>query len=92
MDITFDALKRARTLDERQLDFADAAGVFAGEHFDVPDARRDYGEARILTFGPLHGRLVALVWTQRGRARRIISMRHANDRERALYNTRLDRP
>ena len=92
MEITFDALKRARTLEERQLDFADAADVFAGEHFDVPDARRDYGEARILTFGPLSGRLVAMVWTQRGRARRIISMRHANERERALYKISVDRP
>jgi uncharacterized DUF497 family protein len=43
MRITFDPSKRARTLAERGLDFADAALVFAGLHATLEDARRDYG-------------------------------------------------
>ncbi|WP_425388002.1 hypothetical protein [Azospirillum halopraeferens] len=38
----------------------------------------------------MRSRMVVLVWTPRGDARRIISMRKANDREQALYGPRLD--
>jgi hypothetical protein len=43
MRITFDPAKRAVTLAERGLDFADAAEVFQGDTLDFPDDRRDYG-------------------------------------------------
>ncbi|WP_163886373.1 BrnT family toxin, partial [Providencia stuartii] len=75
--------KRLRSLQERGLDFADASLVFDDVHFDIPDDRTDYGEPRILTFGTLRGGAVSLVWTPRDGTRRIISMRYANDRERA---------
>lgn len=81
MRITYDAAKRAATLAERGLDFADAAQVFAGVHATLDDDRIDYGEPRYITAGYLDGRLVVLVWTPRGSARRIISMRHAHGKE-----------
>jgi uncharacterized DUF497 family protein len=83
MGITFDPAKRARTLAERGLDFADAAEVFAGTTAEAEDAREDYGETRIICFGLLRGRLVQVVYTPRGADRHIISMRKANDREKA---------
>lgn len=92
MEITYNAEKRALTLHHRGLDFEDAVQVFAGATVDVKDDRQDYGETRWLTFGLLGDRLVALVWTPRGEARHIISMRKANDRERKKYEGQLDRP
>jgi len=92
MEITYDADKRAITLEKRGLDFDDAVHVFAGPVFDLEDDRQDYGETRWLTFGLLAGRMVAVVWTPRGGARHIISMRKANERERKKYEGRLDRP
>jgi uncharacterized protein len=89
MRITFDPAKRAWTLAERGLDFTDAAKVFSGPTFDEPDDRRDYGEPRIVIAGLLDGRLVIVVWTPRGDARHVISMRKANDREKARYRDRL---
>jgi uncharacterized DUF497 family protein len=86
MRITFDPTKRETTLRERGLDFAEAAEVFAGRTYDRVDDRRDYGEERIVTAGLLAGRMVVLVWTQRGDARHVISMRKANDREQARYS------
>jgi uncharacterized DUF497 family protein len=56
--VTFDPAKRAATLDERGLDFADAAEVFDGITAEVEDMRKDYGEMRIICFGLLRGRLV----------------------------------
>jgi uncharacterized protein len=85
MRITFDPNKRDWTLRHREVDFRDAATVFAGPTIDVPDLRQDYGELRIVTAGHLRGRMVIVVWTPRGDARHIISMRKANDREQAKY-------
>lgn len=87
--ITFDPAKRARTLTERGLDFADARQVFAGLHATLPDERRDYGEPRFISAGMLRGRLVVLVWTPRGTARRVISMRHAHAKEEAAWRQAL---
>lgn len=89
MTIEFDTAKREKTLLERGLDFADADKVFAGLHFVAPDDRFDYGEERFITVGSLSGRIVILVWTQRNAARRIISMRYANDREVKRYEKHL---
>ena len=83
MQIEFDSDKRAQTLRERGLDFADADHVFRGHHFTLEDVREDYSEQRYLTVGKLAGRMVVMVWTPRGEARRIISMRKANEREKA---------
>ena len=88
MAITYDSVKRDRTLRERKLDFNDATKVFAGWTIDIPDLRRDYREPRTNTVGYLHGRKVVICWTPRGNDRRIISMRKANDREKARYRQR----
>lgn len=93
MEVTYDPEKRARTLADpnRQLDFEDAVQVFAGPTIDIVDDRQNYGEVRWLTYGLLNGRMVALVWTPRGEARHIISMRKTNDREKKAYEEQLDR-
>lgn len=90
MKITFDPSKRDGTLAERRLDFADAAEVFSGVTVDMVDDRTDYGETRVLTVGLLGGRMVIVVWTPRGIARHVISMRKANEREQARYGQRLE--
>lgn len=89
MKITYDEAKRTRTLKERGLDFGDCAEVFAGPRYEAPDDRRDYGEPRIVTVGFLRGRMVIVIWTPHADARRIISMRKANDREKARFRQRL---
>ena len=91
MRITYDPAKREATLAARGLDFEHAARVFAGRYFSVEDTRQAYGERRYVTIGEFDGRMVVLVWTPRGRARHMISMRKANDRERKRYQEQLDR-
>jgi uncharacterized protein len=85
VDISFDPEKRTATQGHRGLDFADAGLVFAGRTITVQDVRRDYGEDRFITAGHLAGRCVVLVWTPRGEARRIISMRYAHGDEEARW-------
>ena len=89
MRITFDPAKRDETIYRRGLDFADAETIFAGDTFDYPDLRKDYGEVRMITVGLFRGRMMIVVWTQRGDARHIISLRKANAREQARFADRL---
>lgn len=87
--IRFDPHKRRRTLEGRGLDFLDAERVFAGPTLEFVDARRDYGEVRIVCLGLLQGRMVVIVYTQRPLYRQIISMRKANAREQLRYRRHL---
>jgi uncharacterized DUF497 family protein len=90
MLIEFDPRKRSWTLAQRGLDFVRSVDIFEGSTFNWIDSRVDYGEERIFTFGKLDGRYVVVVWTRRGEARRIISMRYANAREIAKHAHRVD--
>ena len=83
-----DPEKRAATIEARGLDIARAGEVFEGATLTVEDDRWDYGEDRFITIGFLDGVMVVMVWTPRRRARRIISMRRANERGRRIYAPR----
>ncbi len=86
MAIVYDETKRQKTLRERGLDFADAAKVFeGGTYIENLDDRIDYGEDRYVTFGLINGTLVVVVWTPRGKDKRVISMRKANAAETQRY-------
>ena len=82
MKLSWDEAKRQATLEERGLDFAFAAELFAGDELTSEYVRFDYGERRFISFGFVHARLCAVVWTSRNGGRHIISMRKANDREK----------
>ena len=68
---------------------AQADEIFTGNTITVEDGRLEYGEKRFITVGLLKSRMVILVWTPRGEARRIISMRKANAREQKTYHASL---
>ena len=79
-----------KTLLERGLDFGRSAQIFAGVHFTGQDTRADHKEEGFITVGWLDDPLIVMVWTPRGEVRRNISMRKANDREKALYTRNLE--
>ena len=89
MKITFDPVKRAITLRERGLDFADAGEVFAGDTLTRIDDRTDYGETRHISAGFLRGRMVVIVWTPRGDTRHIIPMRHCHAKEEEYWREQM---
>jgi len=85
MEFDWDEAKRARTLEERGVDFAEAAHADWKRAAQRIDARKDYGEARFVVLVPLRDRLHVIAYTVRNGTRRIISMRKANPREEARY-------
>jgi uncharacterized DUF497 family protein len=90
MKITFDLIKRVKTLAQRSLDFARAGEIFEGHYFTLDGDRREGGEPRNITVGKLDGGMVVMVWTPCEEETRIISMRAANEREHAKYGKLLD--
>ena len=89
MVLSFDPEKRRKILEERGLDFLQAPQVFAGLHLTLEDDRQDYGERRFNTFGFINDRAVFITWTLRDGGIRVISMRRANEREKARYRRQL---
>jgi len=86
----FDRVKRAKTLTERGLDFADAALIFAGVTVEIEDTRKNYGEKHVICYGLLAGRVVVVGYTPRGADRHVFSMRKANEREKARIASLLE--
>jgi uncharacterized protein len=76
--------KRLAVLSGRGIDFIDGQLLFDGRSLlTVPSPRSS--EERWLSIGELNGRLTAVVWTRRGDAIRIITMRRARDGEKTRY-------
>jgi uncharacterized protein len=67
------------------IDFEDAIRVFDGPVLENVDTRGSYGERRIIAFGVVDDREIAVVYTMRREFRRIISARRAHRSERKAY-------
>jgi len=48
-------------MNDRGIDFTDAALVFSGTTLDFQDDRKDYGEPRIISVGYLQNRMMIVV-------------------------------
>jgi uncharacterized DUF497 family protein len=83
MRFEWDERKRQANLVKHGLDFRRAVQVFDRPSFTYPSPRQD--EERWVTVGEAHGRLVAVVWTWRSGAIRVISIRRARREERRAH-------
>jgi len=88
VEFEWDPDKSEATFRQRGLDFAYAARLFAGDRIELEDIRADYGEARIKAIGQVGPDVLAVVYTVRGPAVRIISARLANRKERSQWRSR----
>lgn len=82
----WDAAKSEATFLERGIDFEAAARVFESDYIEREDLRQDYSEKRFVVIGSVQGVVITVVWTPRGRRRRIISAWPASNRERREFN------
>ena len=85
MDLEWDEAKDAENRRKHGLSLADAARLDWARGLPRRDARYNYGEVRYILIAPLSGRLHVCVYVLRPKARRIISLRKANLRERRSY-------
>jgi uncharacterized DUF497 family protein len=82
----WDETKRKSNLAKHGLDFSDAHLVYNNPGKCTYDASRR-GERRLMdiAIAVIHGRLLALVYTERGNDIRVISFRPASREEREQY-------
>ena len=82
---TFDPAKNQKNIAERDIDFAAAAHFEFETAVIAIDDRKDYGEVREVASGFIGNRIHVLVFTMRGEACHVISLRKANKREVKAY-------
>ncbi|MGC6329889.1 BrnT family toxin [Rhizorhabdus sp. FW153] len=90
MRISYDEEKRLKVLNDRQIDFDDAAELFKAFHLTRRDDR-PYDEERYISIGEIRGQVILVVWTPREDSRRIITMWKADHGEREKFYRRRDR-
>jgi uncharacterized DUF497 family protein len=87
ISISFDPAKSQRNEAERGLAFSLAEDFDWSTALVVEDMRTDYGERRFQAVGMIGEALHMLVFTPRGGAVHVISLRRANQRERTRHGT-----
>ena len=85
MKLEWDYNKNEANIKQHGIDFQDAALIFEHPMLVKPDTRKDYGENRSVGLGLLFEVIVVIVFTKRGDAIRVISIRRANKNERKIY-------
>jgi len=87
----WDEKKRTSNLEKHGIDFEDAVEVFYGVNLFCQSYRNN--EERWIAIGETEGRIIAVVFTQRENALRIISARRARKNEEEQYrNAKMGRP
>jgi uncharacterized DUF497 family protein len=89
MFLEWDDRKRLSNLEKHRLDFDDAYQIFGTEFLKLP-ARPSGDELRFRAIGHVRENLVTVIYTERGDAIRIISMRKARTDERRLHQALFD--
>ena len=83
MEFEWDEQKRIANVAKHRLDFFDAIKIFETPHVVIPS--KHSSERRFLAVGMLGELFVTVVYTLRGDAIRIISVRRARHEERREY-------
>ncbi len=90
-DFQWDSEKESLNIEKHRLDFETASQIWVSQIIEKVDDRRDYGENSIIATGEEDGCFLVVVYTWRGEARRIISARKANSREKRLFEDEIAR-
>lgn len=85
MRITFDEAKDALNNRKHGVPLSEAEKLEWDDALIWQDTRRDYGEARMVALCAIGERLYCVVYVDRNDARRVISLRKANNKERKFY-------
>lgn len=84
MQFEFNSDKSQKNKTKHGLDFVEAQALWRDHrHVEIPARTR--GETRIATIGAIGSEVWVAVWTPRGDAVRLISVRRARTNERKLY-------
>lgn len=81
----WDSEKSLANLQKHNIDFYNACSMFSGIIVPIKTIITENNEIRYLCVGELNGIYFAVVYTMRGKRKRIISVRRAMENERRFY-------
>jgi uncharacterized protein len=85
MNFEWDETKRLINLAKHGVDFVRALRIFNDSTLEILDQRQNYGEVRIIATGTVENEVFVVVYTWRGKNRRLISARKAGNNARKKY-------
>jgi uncharacterized DUF497 family protein len=85
MEFEWDQAKSKLNWQERGFGYDAAVLIFDGPVIEWCDVRETWGEVRVVAIGAVDGVMLAVVYTDRGTVRRIISARRARKKECELW-------
>ena len=90
MEFEWDEAKRLINLEKHGIDFGELAEFWKGDLINPAAVREAGDELRLLALGVARGdgRIIAVVYTVRGSAMRLISARRASKYEREFFRSR----
>jgi uncharacterized DUF497 family protein len=83
--LTWDEAKRKANIQKHGIDFMGAEVIFDQPMVTREDDREAYGEQRFQSLALLNGRVVVVIWTERGNDAQVISIRKAKRHEQKIY-------
>jgi len=83
--VIHDPKKRRSNLLKHKVELTDCYEAFDAPMVSREDTREDYGEQRFVSLGLVKGKVVVLVWVDRGDEPRLISCRRAEPHEEEAY-------
>jgi len=81
MQITFDEAKDTLNKSKHGVSLSEAEKLEWDDALIWQDTRRNYGEVRMIALGVIGAKLYCVIYVDREDARRVISLRKANQRE-----------
>ncbi len=91
MEFEWDERKRQANIEKHGIDFVDAKEIWNSEVLEIPSPRSERRERRFIAYGLMEGKVIAVVYTWRGRCRRLISARRARRYEEETYQSAFGR-
>jgi hypothetical protein len=82
----WDEDKRLSNLRKHGIDFRDVYKIFEGRHYSGKSKNRGSDEERFIAIGELNGSITSVIYTVRGEAIRVISIRKARHAEKKTYD------
>ena len=90
MKFTYDSAKSDSNIAKHGLPLSEAKLLDWKAALQWIDDRNDYGEKRCVALAPIEQRLYCVVYVESNVARRIISLRKANNREMKIYEEKIN--
>lgn len=89
MTFEWDPAKDAANRRKHGVSFTDAMQIWEDIHINIENIAHCEAEFRSSTLGLIHNKVYLAIWTMRGPAIRLISVRRARKHEEKIYNERI---